>query len=332
MTAVDQRITSSDSRALFEPALWTGVTVLTIAATVVAPLAAYVLMISAFGLAHVVCEMRYCDERFGRRSSRVALALIGFLIGLIAIERAAVGMGAISSSLSTHVELGLGAVLASVAAFFMRERRIVGFLAALAIAAGAIYFPIETFVAWAWLHNLSPLAFVSEATEGAERRWLLGVMSIFFLGIPALVATGVFHGAALSLFGHDAAQAPSAFGAGTRVLSAFLPPGATISRDAALFSSAVLAQAMHYVAVIYFLPRLAASRAGVAQPPPLFPWPSWTLFALGIAGLSAAAFAVYAIDYSNARAMYGIAAAMHSWVELPVFLMALGGGFSAARK
>jgi hypothetical protein len=40
----------------------------------------------------------------------------------------------------------------------------------------------------------------------------------------------------------------------------------------------------------------------------------------------------YAVDYSSARSAYGVAAAIHAWIELPVFLLALGGGFTVARR
>jgi len=135
-----------------------------------------------------------------------------------------------------------------------------------------------------------------------------------------------------ALTGIDAAAGPSAFGAGTRPLASFLAPGATAESDIALFSAAVVAQAMHYVAVILFLPRLIARRPGIAQPTSLAPWPSWQMFAWGVAGLAAVAFAFYAVDYTLARSTYGVAAAIHAWVELPIFLLALGGGFMTARK
>lgn len=47
---------------------------------------------------------------------------------------------------------------------------------------------------------------------------------------------------------------------------------------------------------------------------------------MAAAGLASLAF--YYVDFGEARAAYALAAALHSWIELPVFLMALGGGFS----
>jgi hypothetical protein len=311
---------------------WIFVSVATIAAVCVAPLATYVLMVAAFGLPHVLCELRYCDERFGARTALAPLAIFGALIGLIAALRVAGGAQLMSSYDAMLIELGVGAVIAVAAAWFMRRWRVAGLAAAAAFGLGAVFAPIATFLVWAWAHNLTPLGFIAEATQGAERRRLLVTLSFFFLAVPALVATGVFHQAAFAVAGWNAADAPSAFGAGARPLASFLAPGATIGNDIALFSAAVVAQAMHYLAVIVFLPRLIARRAGVAQPPPLAPWPRWRTFVWGVAAVSAAGFAVYAVDYGEARSAYGVAAAIHAWIELPIFLMALGGGFVTARR
>ncbi len=321
-----------ETRAILPLWVWTGVAALTIVAVGFAPLATYVLMVAAFGLPHVLSELRYCDERFSARSSLAPLAIVGALVGIIASLRVASTAGALPTYVATLIELGLGAVLALVAAWFMRRWRIAGVAVALAFGLGVVYAPIVTFLVWAWLHNLTPLGFIAEATRGEERRRLLATLSIFFLVVPAIVATGVVHQVMFALTGFNAADGPSVFGAGARPLASFLAPGATVESDVALFSAAVVAQAMHYVAVILFLPRLITTRVGIAQAPSLAPWPNWPMFAWGVAGIAAAAFVVYAVDYTTARAAYGVAAAIHAWVELPIFLLALGGGFMTARR
>jgi hypothetical protein len=313
--------------------VWSIVAALTIAATCFAPLATYVLMVAAFGLPHVLSELRYCDERFAGRTSLMPLGIIGALVGIIAAMRVASSAAMLSSYTATLVELSLGAVLALSAAWFMRRWKLAGIAVALAFGVGVVYAPIPTFLVWAWVHNLTPLGFIAEATEGEERRRLVATLSVFFLLVPALVATGIFHQLAFMLTGFNASFGPSAFGADARPLGSFLWPGASIESDVALFSAAVVAQSMHYVAVILFLPRLITQRPSLAQGAPLVPWPQrWSMFAWGVAGLAAAAFVVYAVDYSSARSAYGVVAAIHAWIELPIFLMALGGGFITARR
>jgi hypothetical protein len=46
-------------------------------AILAAPLAAYVFLTALFGLPHVLCELRYCDERFSARIPKQPLAAIG---------------------------------------------------------------------------------------------------------------------------------------------------------------------------------------------------------------------------------------------------------------
>ncbi len=327
-----ERAVQNDSPAILPIGVWIAVAALTTVAVCFAPLATYVLMVAAFGLPHIISELRYCDERFSARSSLMPIAIVGALVGIIAALRVASSAGGFSSYLATLIELGFGAALALCAAWFMRRWKIAGVAVALAFGVGVVFAPIPTFLVWAWLHNLTPLGFIAEATRGSERRRLLLTLSIFFLVLPAIVATGVVHQAMFALTGFNAAEGPSAFGAGTRPLGSFLPPGATVESDVALFSAAVVAQSMHYVAVILFLPRLLATRTGIAQAPALAPWPSWQIFGWSVAGIAAAGFIVYAVDYTNARSAYGVAAAIHAWIELPIFLLALGGGFIAARR
>jgi hypothetical protein len=309
--------------------VWVGAAAISVAGVVVAPLATFVLMISAFGLPHVLYELRYVDERFSARTSRAALGIIGVLIALIAAARIANGTHVLPASTFLPLELALGAALAFAGAWFMRANRALGLLIGIAFAAGATFVPIWTFLAWAWLHNLTPLGFVAEITQGEERRrWLVFLAVPFFL-LPALVATGAFHEAAALAFAVGETQTLSVFGAGDKPLMSFLPPG---SSDLHLFSAAVVAQSMHYVAVIVLLPRLLREKQGVRTTATVVPWPSWRVFALAVAAIAAIAFGIYAVSYSDARAAYGVAAAIHAWIELPILLLAVGQGFRAPQR
>jgi hypothetical protein len=310
-------------------ALWIAVAAVSVAAVVVMPLAAFVLMISAFGLPHVLYELRYVDERFSSRTSTRILGIIGALVGAIALARIANSTHVLTSDWFVPIEFGLGAALAFTAAVFMRKNRALGALIGIAFAVGATYWPIETFLVWAWLHNLTPMGFVAEITEGEERRRWLFWLGLPFFVLPGLVAAGVFHQAAGLLWPIEATQSVSVFGAGDRPLLSFLPPG---SSDLHLFSAAVVAQAMHYVAVIVMLPMLLKAKQGGTPAPTIVPWPSWRVFAFAVAGIAIIAFGIYALSYTDARAGYAVAAAIHAWIELPVLLLALGQGFAVARR
>lgn len=318
-------IDSSSSRLA---ALWIAVSIVAVASVAIAPIAAFVLMISAFGLPHVLYELRYVDERFSARMSARPLAAIGALVALIAAARIANGMHFLMGDVFLWIELGLGAALALTATALMRHNKPLGAVIGTAFALGAIFAPVPTFLVWAWLHNLTPLGFVAEITEGEERRRWLMLLTIPFFVLPALVATGVFHDLANLLLQVAELRWTSMFGAGDKPLLSFLPPE---SLDLNLFSAAVVAQSMHYVAVIVLLPQLLRAKQGPAAQT-IVPWPTWPVFAAGVAAIAAVAFGVYAVSYTDARAAYGVAAAIHAWIELPILLLAIGQGFKSARK
>jgi hypothetical protein len=301
---------------------------ITIVGVSVAPIVTFVLMISAFGLPHVIYELRYCDERFSSRTSRSLLAMLGVLLGLIALGRVGNGMHWIPSSIFVPMELGLGAALALIAAYHMRQHKWLGALIGIVFTIGATYFPLETFLIWAWLHNLTPVGFVAEATRGEERLKWMAVLFVPFVVLPGLVATGVFHQMIGQLISAPGLYTSSIFGAGDIPLMSFLPPQ---SYDLNLFSAAVVAQAMHYVAVIVLLPRLQQAQGRAEPAHTLVAWPDWRSFAFLVAVIAAVAFGIYAVSYTDAKAGYAVAAAIHAWIELPILLMALGQGFTSSR-
>jgi len=301
-------------------------------AVLVAPLAAYVFMIALFGLPHVLCELRYCDERFSARAPQNALLAVGALLFLVAAARIAQATDFLPTTIAVPIELVLGVGLAGAGVSFMQERRLLGLAAGLSLALGTALAPITTFLAFAWLHNLTPLAFVAEILPRPKRRQALLLLAIPFFGVPALVATGALQGGLHAGFGYSAIAAPSAFGAGRYPLTAFLLPTLSFPDALPLFSAAVVAQAMHYLAVIAVLPQLLARYGRGGEARSLASWPTWPRFYFAVAMLAIFAFAFHAVDYANARAVYGVAAAIHSWVELSIFLIALGAGFTAVRR
>jgi len=352
---------------------YAAVCVVAVGAVLIAPLAAYVFLIALFGLPHVLCELRYCDERFSARAPRAALVAIGALLVVLAGLRIAQAFGALPYGIAVTSELGLGIALASAGVWFMPRRRLLGAVIGGALAAGTVFAPIMTFLVIAWLHNLTPLAFVSEIVPKRERVRAVALLLVPFLLVPAFVASGLPQAAIAHWFGYSAATAPSLFHAGRYPLAAFLPPQMPFEAALPLFSAAVTAQAMHYLSVIAVMPLLLKRYAanppslwegeggGIANnsayvaiphpriksgagsnPPPkgegiqkfatVVPWPGWRTFYIAVAALALAVFAGHAIDYPQARAFYSVAAAIHSWVELPIFLIALGFGFTATQS
>ena len=81
-----------------------------------------------------------------------------------------------------------------------------------------------------------------------------------------------------------------------------------------LFSAVVFAQCMHYAAVIHVLPRLGVTAEGVSR--------SW---AIGLGLMGALTLMAFAGDFFMSRKIYGLFAAVHAWIEVPILLAALFG-------
>lgn len=303
-----------------------------------APLPVYATTLVLFGFAHVVVELRYVRERFGGRvDARLAGAWLA-LLGWLALVRAAdYARLPIPGGRSVH-ELVLLALLLAVTAFATRGRRRWIALAATGAFAGVVLLvsPALALVALAFLHNLTPLGFLAEAlrdpaleasaTLRRERRRGFELALVAFLVVPALIVSG----AADSILGR--LQLPAADGAflgiGTAAdhFSIYVPaPWRESAIGARLFSAAVYLQCAHYFVVLHVLPRLARSGTAIA------PAPARTAFGAVRVGVALAVVAggivalAFLRDFADGRALYGIAASVHAWIEWPLFLGLLLG-------
>ena len=284
--------------------------------TVALPLATYTTSLALFGLAHVLSELNYIDRRFRVRLAGARL-WIGAPILVAMATRAATISGKLPPAVDAGVELGAAAMLAAGAVWRMRRHRAVGAIVGAVLGAGAVAAPFQLLLGLAILHNLTPLGFVAEALKGRSRRGALLLLAIPLVVLPLLIATGL-PCAALARLGlawpeaRFLASGPLAFNLGVYV------PASLVSSEWALhaFSGAVFAQIMHYAAVILLLPFLAGEMPAR--------W-SWRGLAAGVAVAAAAMALVFFADYRLARQLYGLAALVHSWIEIPVLLVALGG-------
>lgn len=291
------------------------------------PLVAYAGSLALFGLPHVLAELRYVDGRFGRRlpGSQVA-ALVG-LLGLAVGLRALGLVGAIDTRDSYVAELGVVAIMAFVALPDLVAtplRALVALLVGASLALGSWLAPLLTLVLLAVLHNLTPIGFLLERTTGSRHRRQLGwSLPLLFLGIPLLLATG--WPAAwlnqLGLFDPDATF--GSVGALGRHRGVFVPePVLATSWATPLFTAVTYLQLMHYGAVLLVLPRLLAPAEGGVDRPRL-PWPRARVLGLVIAAIGLVAAVSFVRDFRGTRTAYGLIAAVHAWIEIPLLLLAL---------
>jgi hypothetical protein len=286
-----------------------------------APLATYTLALAVFGLPHVLSELRYVDHRFASRvDARAKMAFVLCLAAIVLVRL--VGVTALLPTwASITIELMLNAAMtAAVLPLIGRRAAVaaVGFL----LFACAWRFPFQTIALLAVAHNVTPVAFLADALERPARRRMLRLAGVVFVALPALIASGLPQAwlAGAGLFAPDLA----AFDVGplARNLGAYLPPDLHhASWATAAFSAAVFGQLMHYAAVIGWLPRLIP--AGPAAT--MLRWPRAGAFWAGVALAALGMLALFTLDYYTARIVYGLAAAVHASVEIPLIAVALAG-------
>lgn len=295
--------------------------------SVAAPLASYLVAVAVFGLVHVGAELRFVDRAFAGRLPARFVAGVATPVALALTARMAGQIGWSRPAVTIALELACGALMALVAVATMRHRRAAGAAIALALVCCSVFAPFECFLLLAIGHNLTPLAFVADSAPAPYRRRLLLWLAATFVALPLLIASG-WPGELMQTIGLFAPEA-SVFAAGP--LEAHMPsyvPARLLDTDWAvpIFSACVFAQTMHYAAVIHILPRLV----GDAPRSTIAPWPRRSFFLVALAIAAALSVAFFLADYGLAKKSYALAALVHSWIEIPILIMALGAGAAQA--
>lgn len=299
--------------------LWLGTGFAAFVAVSVAPIATFLVLIVGFGFLHVLTELRYVDARFSGRLDRRWLWLMLALVFCIAGTRSLLIFNAIPYEWGIGIETAIGVALAGLGMVLLPRYRIAVAAGILAFAGIAIVSPLHALLTIAILHNLTPLGFFAERLGPDARRRTLAILSVPFVVIPLIIATGAPLDLMNRLTGLTPDWTPFGFGPAERHMGAFLPPEMIGERAAyAAFAGAVFAQIMHYLAVIVILPRIQPETATT-----LVPWPKGRAFWASCAVACGALIAFYLSDYSQAKALYGLFAAIHSWIEVPILIAAL---------
>lgn len=300
-----------------------GVLATAIAATL-APAWTYAVSLALFGLPHVATELRYVDQRFGARiGSRLARRLAVPLL-VIALVRALAIAGVGDAASRAAVEWTLGAILVVLALPPLVARgAATGTLGALVLVlaiAAVLFEPFAALVLFALLHNATPLGFLAERLRGRARIEALTIGAVVFAVIPAAIGFGIA-AAAFEAWGFSStADGPPRAGALDLHLRAFVPAtwhDRSFAVD--LFRAAAFLQCMHYAVVIRVLPRLGGGGEAAGS---LLRWPSSRRFLAVVAASAAVLLVAFVESFAGARAVYGVVAALHAWVEVPILLLA----------
>jgi len=291
---------------------------------VLAPLATYSVTLAVFGLPHVLSELRYIDRRFGRRLDKRFLLPIAVLLSMIVAVRASVVFHIVPLRLGLPAELFGVAALALVCARGPNSRKGLALLISGVIGGATALAPYATVATLSILHNLTPLGFLWQIAPPARRRRVMFVAALAFLGLPLLVATGWPAAALHQLLGFAREFDPLHAGPLDDQLFVYVPPSLIDASQAVdLFTASVVAQGAHYATVIVLLPMLLARRDPRARG--LVDWPANNLFASVCAFAAILSVIRYLDRFADARALYGVAASAHVWIEIPVLILALTG-------
>lgn len=298
--------------------------VVVVGGAVAAPLLVYSLTLATFGAAHVLSELAYVDRRFAGRIDARRLALMIALLLLAAAARAAGVFKLADPATAITAELSAVVLLALTAAAGGLLQRATALLLAAGIGGATLAAPFDTAVAFSILHNLTPLAFLYEIAPPSQRRRVMALALAAFVGLPLLVATGLPR-LALAALGIPALELdPIGAGALADHLYVYVPRPLLAGAHAAdLFSASVVAQCAHYAAVIVVLPLLLARLDPGARG--VLPWPRTPWLPMLIAAASAAMLYRFTLGFVPARSLYGIAASIHAWIEIPLIVIALTG-------
>lgn len=298
------------------------------------PLLTYAATLAVFGLAHIACELRFVDQRFSSRMNTKFALMLGVVLALIVCARAAMVFRIAPASIAFNAELSLVLVLVLIAYGYMpasnKTMRWTGLLFIAGLAFGLVISPVTTVLVLAVLHNLTPVGFIVELTPSPQRKLALGLTSLCLIGIPLLIASGALSWLLDLVIVRQENFSIFPTGPLEKHLGAFLPEsmrGHHWSTNA--FAGIVFAQCMHYLAVIFVMPRLIGPLQAEKTQATFIKWPRsgwfWSIVLLSTAAL----VLVYTKNFAWARSLYSIVAVLHAYIEIPLLLWAFASATPA---
>jgi hypothetical protein len=271
------------------------------------PIAASIVALAVFGVAHTVLELRWVLNRFRPMLPARLLAGVVALATVIALARLA-GWPRPVEILAGFGLVALALVHGATTGRLPKTATAIG-AAALAIGlAASLRTPGMYGIVLAHLHNLVTAVLLWEWRP--DRRFRAGLVAVFAV-IPALVLAGALDPALPTAI---ARTGPA------HLLSAGITPPAWAATALGVRIVAVFAflQAVHYGVWCWLLPRHAPVRPTAATGARV---PAVVVIAFATALL---AF-VFRTDYATGRSVYASLATYHAYLEFPVVLVLLGG-------
>jgi hypothetical protein len=291
------------------------------------PLATYTFTLATFGLTHVLTELHYVENRFDQRlSHNLRLRILWLLLFIVGFRTLQVfDLIPIWASVPIELSCVLGLVLLVIPVLGKKDWRLVTLAIAICaiLTLGIFWTSTIILLLFANLHNFTPIGFIFEKLQGREKRRAILPCLLVFAAIPLVILSGLPDHllSSIGLVSWDVSLFP--IGDLESYLGAYVPPLFDGAIAIHLFSAAVFLQSMHYAVVIGILPKWEnpSKKPANNHLPPF--WYQQNQFRWLVLFLSILLLIVFIKSFTHARAIYGIAAAFHAWLEIPILLLAL---------
>lgn len=266
------------------------------------PLALYLVALACCGLPHVGWELAWLHQRGWLRLPRPLLLGLGAALLLQVAGRLGFALGRLDALAAVAADLASLLILLGVGLGLMCRPgrppalRLLPLLAAALPLAGLLspdpQLAVGLVILLSMAHNFTPLGLAAGLDDPAARRH---VRRLFALPLALLLIPG------------SSPPPPPLAPAELGWLHSQLP-----GLPAGVFPALVLAQCLHYYAVLRLLPAgLPTWRGGR--------WQWAVLLPCALLGLG------FAWDFSASRRLYAVASGLHAWLEWPVLLALLAG-------
>lgn len=260
------------------------------------PITCYVLSLSLFGLPHIYYELNYIHDRCGSQLSFRFKAGVLTLLCLMSL----CSFAAIVMPFPHYFEIVLSLALSLFVITFVFAPSMLCVSLIFFFAAAITFNPVLVLFLMAFIHNLSPWAFLKErrASKNAIIIFILIPICVFFLSFLSALDDSFYDKSQIAIY-----------------MTHYIPTQwQTITLTKALFATAVYMQLIHYDSTIRLLPTYMTR--SIKLPIPL----------IGIFTFSLIAFM---LNFSISRAYYSVFSSFHAWLEVPVLLAMFAYPFRA---
>jgi hypothetical protein len=301
-----------------------GVSVLSLALSVVAPMATIVLGLVFFGILSATLSFRYLLGRFAALLDPPFARVLVVLITGVALSGLLTRLVGRPAELLA-ITLGYGVLAAGVWRWPGRTRRVVAWAVLAAALALSLGFPAYHLVVLGHLLALTPLGFLWEWSRGMRdtrgRRRFRGALLLGYVGVPVLLLSGALD----RWVSMSPGQVRSVVGDGGAILRLTTLPGTEGTPLAArLLAVSAFLGTLGYAAWIVFFPRAAPEatqaveeRLAWATPPRV-----WAGAFTAGAGLAV----VFTLDFGRAAAVLGAVSAYPVLLGVALLVVLAGSG------